>query len=1374
MFWPSKLSTHLFSLQAPDPIVKIWDMGRGAEVCSMKAHEGNILCMAFSLDDCLLCTVGYDKRRRVQIKVWNVQELCVDAVSTNDDGVGGEGPKAGGRIVWTAISGRGAEDRNEAGLVARQISDFDIVKIKFSPFEQQRLVSCGKENVRFWRIKRGHLPACPAILNEFSRNTEFTDLAFESSYGKLDDEESPKVVFVSTKQGTLVQVSYYTRELLCVLRLHNDAINCVEVNEGFVVTGSNDRFLRIWPLDFSDYLLEAQNESPVVSASLSGDGLKLLIGTSSGSIGILDVVTHAYTTALRSHTSRIASIASDPSPNGKEFATAGDDGTIRIWDLESGSQRYEFLSFKDPPTSLSYHPSQHAIVCGFQSGCIRLFDIPTTSTLQEYQQHRGAVVQLLYRSDGKRLYSAATCGTICVYDVSRDHQPMRMISVDFPTDRISISLSPDSLLLAAASATPFNVIIFDAETMNVRRNLRKPATGGKAWTLGNPKINNQEAGEEEGLDPEVQARSIFRDVMFTSPTVLLAATSDEVVEFRVTGLDSSSSMDKWASEFLQRSVPSTDAVSFAAPLTPLQKFTTCSRTGAFGFSVVGEGSDEGRFITVWNLDKGRKRKEEAFETERITGGKVLVRAGPGGIISGSDGGFWDAQIFKEHFTRITTLEISEKSGKLISGDESGAIFLWRISEKILSSKLEEPSETHQASKSEFLPSFPAIEESPVDMLMHGGKGLVSTERGSEEEDMKLDGPNTVPLPSNAVNGRLPESVTEDKGPGYLELLRVWGHGARGKGKERFQWLQRQGLLIYSVGSELAMEEIESGTVKYWGSITEVSSIGYSPSRGLLAIGSRGESPGEAKLSVWAIMPESSIEEIGHVKGIEGLIICISFSYDSSFIIAVTSMDLSSRVYVLEPDTMSIVKSADTYDEIYDVKPLPSLGGGTRAFVTGGSGGVVFWDLAEQQERKVQALLEPCAPTVAIRALATGKIDNVNVVSAGGGTEGRLWIIKARANEPITLISWTVGLKDESIECLTMHGSIAVVGSSSAFWIFDMSAALSLEVPTLINSIPLASAPLAMQWDDALTDGVLALTDGSIWTYHLQDYNLQSMVKLIAAPSSTTTKLAISNGQGSCPASNLIATTCDDSMSFQLWALEHSTPILQYLDPSLQASAVSFWPGKPLWVVCGQKDGIISIIDLEGGEVKLVIEHEQRGGAEVTDFLWLGGDVLLSMNKEGKIFFDELKIVEEQLISSTKTVFIMGPEAYGLQGCEANPSRFTVLVREGRGRDEFHVLAFEEMRQIADILVSEGAETGGYPVEGALATFAPGNDSHVLVASNVTNGSILSSYDINQIVTVSTDARIHVHLCNLWDLAEMLLLLLLLNPDRTSPWATSYL
>ena len=36
-------------------------------------------------------------------------------------------------------------------------------------------------------------------------------------------------------------------------------INCICVNEAFCVTGSDDGYLRLWPLDFSGVILEAGN-----------------------------------------------------------------------------------------------------------------------------------------------------------------------------------------------------------------------------------------------------------------------------------------------------------------------------------------------------------------------------------------------------------------------------------------------------------------------------------------------------------------------------------------------------------------------------------------------------------------------------------------------------------------------------------------------------------------------------------------------------------------------------------------------------------------------------------------------------------------------------------------------------------------------------------------------------------------------------------------------------------------------------------------------------------------------------------------------------------------------------------------------------------
>jgi hypothetical protein len=55
----------------------------------------------------------------------------------------------------------------------------------------------------------------------------------------------------------------------CIYQLHVGAINCLVLHEGFCLTASDDHFLRLWPLDFSDHLLEVR---PVREAA-GGSGI---------------------------------------------------------------------------------------------------------------------------------------------------------------------------------------------------------------------------------------------------------------------------------------------------------------------------------------------------------------------------------------------------------------------------------------------------------------------------------------------------------------------------------------------------------------------------------------------------------------------------------------------------------------------------------------------------------------------------------------------------------------------------------------------------------------------------------------------------------------------------------------------------------------------------------------------------------------------------------------------------------------------------------------------------------------------------------------------------------------------------------------------
>ena len=137
------------------------------------------------------------------------------------------------------------------------------------------------------------------------------------------------------------------------------------------------------------------------------------------------------------------------------------DGSIRIWELD-GSQQ-QLVEFELPSgcaRCIAYHPTEYAIACGFDDGCVRIFDIASTSLLEEYKQHRGRVLAIGYTHSAQRLFSASADGGLCAYDVLHSYQPSRFFSASPHADSPCIAVASDDSLLAVGGLqtvrpTPF-------------------------------------------------------------------------------------------------------------------------------------------------------------------------------------------------------------------------------------------------------------------------------------------------------------------------------------------------------------------------------------------------------------------------------------------------------------------------------------------------------------------------------------------------------------------------------------------------------------------------------------------------------------------------------------------------------------------------------------------------------------------------------------------------------------------------------------------------------------------------------------------------------------------------------------------------------
>jgi len=420
------------------PIVRFWETSTGRCIGAITLPMNEVKTLAFSYSGEYFATSGKDSHSRQLIMVWSIA---------------------------------GMEQGRAPEMIARQLSDFDIQCLKFSPVDSSRLASCGRENIRFWRIKNGHLPGCAVVLNHHARDSVFTCLDFESSTTSSEpiSNEKMKLVYVGSAHGMLYQVNYRSRELEGVYQIHDGAIMSVAVNEGFCVTGSADKYLRVWPLDFSEFYLEAQHEGDVSSVKISPDGLQIACGTSNGSLGILDVASQEYRSVLRSHVGDILDIAIHKAT--QNVFTISKDTTIRVWNKKTHEQLYEFTSPDDQAISIDVHPAAPFFACGFITGSLRVFDLEKTCVFEEFRQHETPVISAKFSPDGRFLLTTSVDSVTCVHDVARNYQPVKMIYTDFAGSYAHSCWSPDGTVFATIAQNSAQVRVWDSKTFVLKNKI---------------------------------------------------------------------------------------------------------------------------------------------------------------------------------------------------------------------------------------------------------------------------------------------------------------------------------------------------------------------------------------------------------------------------------------------------------------------------------------------------------------------------------------------------------------------------------------------------------------------------------------------------------------------------------------------------------------------------------------------------------------------------------------------------------------------------------------------------------------------------------------------------------------------------------------
>ena len=155
------------------------------------------------------------------------------------------------------------------------------------------------------------------------------------------------------------------------------------------------------------------------------------------------------------------------SPDGKMLASAGSEGTIRLWDIETGQYR-TILKEHATISSVVFSPDGKTLASGDWRNNILLWDVDTGKHLTTFKGHMDRVWDLAFSPDGKTLASAGWDNKILLWDVGTGS--VRHTLTEHEWLVMSVAFSPDGEILASGSYDK-TIRLWDANTGNLRATL---------------------------------------------------------------------------------------------------------------------------------------------------------------------------------------------------------------------------------------------------------------------------------------------------------------------------------------------------------------------------------------------------------------------------------------------------------------------------------------------------------------------------------------------------------------------------------------------------------------------------------------------------------------------------------------------------------------------------------------------------------------------------------------------------------------------------------------------------------------------------------------------------------------------------------------